>query len=84
MRSTSSLNPRLSILSASSSTSVEIEESRTAFFSTSSSSRPGVATTMFALPTASICGLIETPPDTARQVKRSVRAGRNVWKTCCT
>ncbi len=44
------------------------DESRSAFWSTRSSRRPGVATTMSAPPrSAIICGLIETPP-TATQV----------------
>ena len=61
-----------------------MEESRTAFFSTSSNNRPGVATTMSAFPIVCIWVLTDTPPYTARQVSRSPRAGRNVWKTCWT
>ena len=64
MRASSSPKPRSSIRSASSSTRVLTSPSVNALCASKSISRPGVATTMSAPPRkCSICGLIDTPPN---------------------
>ena len=81
MVSISSLKPRFSILSASSNTSVVTALIFTAFFCSSSMSLPGVAMRMSTLRVACICGLMETPPKTARDL---IRSGRVVMKSSNT
>ncbi len=64
-RCNSSLKPKSSKRSASSSTNICTWLSRSALCSTRSSRRPGVATTTSAPPRrAIICGLMDTPPNT--------------------
>ena len=64
-RCSSSAKPRSSSRSASSSTRCATADRRNALWSTRSSRRPGVATTMSAPPRKpSICGLMDTPPNT--------------------
>ena len=78
MRPSSSPKPRSSNLSASSSTSVLTWPMLTALLSIKSSNRPGVATTMSAPPRrCSICGLIDTPPNTTATF---TRCGKNLAK----
>ena len=73
-RASSSANPRSSIRSASSSTSAATWPRCSAFLSTRSSSRPGVAITKSAPPrSAIIWGLIETPPIALTTLMRSGR-----------
>ena len=67
MRSSSSAKPRSNRRSASSSTRVAKLPSSMALCATKSSKRPGVATTTSAPPRKRIiCGLIDTPPNTAQ------------------
>ena len=71
MRPSSSAKPRSNRRSASSSTSIDTVDSFSARWSTRSSRRPGVATMMSAPPrSAIICGLMETPPNSHRDLER--------------
>ena len=81
-RFNSSMKPKSSKRSTSSKTRCATLSSCSALWSTKSNKRPGVATTMSAPPrNASICGLMDTPPNTV--VTRSVSDASSL-KTCPT